>query len=179
MTLFPTFLEKGRTSSLLQCCLSQDQEKASIEGYDFLLNPQVYVSHQISVDRRLQVGLRSNDRLDILVDGPHLAEKGKGLSGTKAKADVYRCYGILRDTEVLFRALICLASLNSILGGRDYDEGTRRRCTSSPSAPVGDGKVSEELAWRFILSCSGVARIVMSFSKNRARKAIKLNKLHL
>jgi hypothetical protein len=91
------------TAALVSCALL---EKAMQEGYDFLAEPVVYATHQISVDRRLQSALRSNDRLHLLVDGPR--EQRETASGAQ---QTYRVFGLLDEQQVLFRARLQLARL--------------------------------------------------------------------
>jgi hypothetical protein len=105
--LFPTVYPVALSS----CALL---EKVWQEGYEFEKNPVVYTSHKISVDRRLQQQLRSNDRLDILVAGPYPAEKGGGLGRSAVKQSCYRCFGLLEGNRLLFRALVQTAALEEM-----------------------------------------------------------------
>ena len=54
---------------IFPCSLSSGAllEKAQLENHDFKLNPMVYTSHEISVDRHYVSQLKNNDRLHILV----------------------------------------------------------------------------------------------------------------
>jgi hypothetical protein len=61
------------SASLMSCALL---EKAMKERHDFMQNPMVYMSHNISVDRRAAKSVRSNDVLHVLVEGP---SKAKGV----------------------------------------------------------------------------------------------------
>ena len=90
--IFPT--------SLISCALL---EKALKNHHDFEQNPMVYTSHKISIDKTLLRQLKSNMALHILVR--ELADE----------ADMYECYGLIDDNAILFRGLIGLASLQSIL----------------------------------------------------------------
>lgn len=99
------------TAALISCALL---EKAWIERYDFERQPRVYVSHQVSVDRGLQDRLRSNDRLHILVSGPHGLAKERGLLGARVGQEAYRCFGLVADNRLLFRAQIRIANLNGL-----------------------------------------------------------------
>jgi hypothetical protein len=101
------------TASLISCALL---EKARLEGYDFEANPLVYTSHRISIDRRLQRTLRSNDRLHLFVSGPKEAMVKKGLGQSAVAQSAYSCFGILREGEVLFRGIVHTAPLEAILG---------------------------------------------------------------
>lgn len=87
-------------------------EKAWKDGYDFQADPVVYSNHRISVDRRRQAELRSNDRLDLLVEGP-LAVAEKADDAPRRGAETYRVFGLVDDHAVLFRAQLQLVRLNS------------------------------------------------------------------
>lgn len=100
------------TAALVSCALL---EKGWAEHYDFEADPMVYVSHQISVDKRLQRALRSNDVLHLLVDGPHPVEiPGRG-GGRPAALQQYRCFCLVHGRETLFRASLRLAPLHSFV----------------------------------------------------------------
>lgn len=89
-------------------------EKAQLENHDFKLNPMVYTSHEISVDRHYLSRLRNNDRLHILVK--QLPESSKHtLNQTKIMLRTYQCYGLLANNEVLFRMTMNLVPLKEIL----------------------------------------------------------------
>jgi hypothetical protein len=98
------------TAALLSSALL---EKARGEGYDFEGDPVVYTRHQISVDHALQVTLRSNDRLHLLVEGPLAAGAGKGLGKTTATQYAYRCLGAVRG-RLLLRARVEMAPLAEV-----------------------------------------------------------------
>lgn len=100
------------TASLLSSALL---EKGWAEGHDFVADPLVYTSHQISVDNRLQKQLRSNDRIHILVEGPLTAQPSKGLGQTPVEQLLYRCFGVLDGHQILFRANVQLAPLHGFL----------------------------------------------------------------
>jgi len=78
-------------------------EKALKNNHDFEQNPMVYTSHKISLDRSLLSQLKSNDALHILV------------RELEDETDTYECYGLMHDNQILFRGLIGLTSLQSIL----------------------------------------------------------------
>lgn len=84
-------------------------ERAATRGHDFMANPMVYASHRICVDRHLNARLRSNDMLGLLVE-PVTPDE----SGARENVEAYRCYGLLEDKAVLFRALIELVPLEAI-----------------------------------------------------------------
>jgi len=124
------------TAALVSCALL---EKARGEGYDFEVNPMVYVAHQISVDCRLQAVLRSNDRIDILIDGPRVVDPGSGLAGSAAERQLYHCYGLVQGRRVLFRAAIFLSSLRAITGSSAcrlprFSPSTTPGCVCCPGA---------------------------------------------
>jgi len=103
------------TAALLSCGLL---EKARQEGYDFAADPVVYTSHQISVDRRLQRALRSNDQLHLLIEGP-LEAAGGGLGNVGPEQQLYHVYGVLDRYAVLFRARVQMAALHAMLAAGD------------------------------------------------------------
>jgi hypothetical protein len=89
-------------------------EKAQLENHDFKLNPMVYTSHEISVDRHYVNQLKNNDVLNILVK--QLPESGENtLNQTNIRLRSYHCYGILENNEVLFRVTMNLVPLKEIL----------------------------------------------------------------
>jgi hypothetical protein len=96
------------TAALSSCALL---EKAWQQGYDFHLNPVVYSHHEISVDRRLQSTLRSNEPLHLLVEGP-LEENPTPHTDPNALAQRYRVFGVIRENAILFSALFRLARLH-------------------------------------------------------------------
>ena len=99
------------TAALLSCGLL---EKARQEGYDFEADPVVYTSHQISVDRRLQRALRSNDQLHLLIEGPLQMTTG-GLGNAGPEQQLYHVYGVLDRYAILFRARVQMAALHAML----------------------------------------------------------------
>ena len=100
--------------SLISCAILEKKWK---EHYDFERTSEVYTSHQISVDRHLQQVLSSNDRLDILVEGPYPDTLGSGVGGAGMKQNLYRCYGLLSGNRVLYRALVHTADLSQFAPG--------------------------------------------------------------
>jgi hypothetical protein len=95
-------------AGLISCALL---ERARANGHDFERDPMVYTAHNISVDRQLTRGLRSNDALHLLVDAPvRLAsEKNDDIAQY-----VHHCYGVLQDGAVLFRAIVAMMPLEAI-----------------------------------------------------------------
>jgi hypothetical protein len=100
------------TASLISCALL---ERARAEAYDFEGEPQVYVAQRIAVDCEIQQALRSNDRIDLLVDAPTSGAEGKGLSQARVDQQVRHCLGVVAKRGLLFCAQVQTASLSSIL----------------------------------------------------------------
>ena len=101
---------------IFPCSLSSGAllEKAQLENHDFKLNPMVYTSHEISVDRHYVSQLKNNDRLHILVK--QLPESSDNtLNQTNILQRTYHCYGLLQNNEVLFRMTMNLVPLEEIL----------------------------------------------------------------
>ena len=96
----------------LSCALL---EKARQEDYPFEADPVVYTSHFISVDRRLQENLKSNDRLCLLVGQAEQVPPGNGLGKKSFNQQLYRCCGLLPGNKILFRAEVEMASLHEML----------------------------------------------------------------
>jgi hypothetical protein len=99
------------TASLISCALL---ERGRHADYDFEADPMVYLSHQISVDNRVQDSLQSNDCLDILVEGPLITSEAKGLTAGHGEQLAYRCFGIAHGRGLLFRAIVKLAPLHAM-----------------------------------------------------------------
>jgi len=99
-------------ASLLSCALL---EKAMNEHHDFMTNPVVYMAHNISVNRRLARSLRSNDALDVLVEGPEIIEAETGLGRSGVKKLLFNCFGLVQGQQILYRAEVLMAPLHSIL----------------------------------------------------------------
>ena len=59
--------------------------------------------------------LRSNDMLNILVEGPLTPPPPKGLGCASVDQQPYRCLGVLHGRQILFRANVQLAPLRSFL----------------------------------------------------------------
>jgi hypothetical protein len=101
---------------IFPCSLSSGAllEKAQLENHDFKLNPMVYTSHEISVDRQYVSQLKNNDTLNILVK--QLPEsRDHTLNQTSIQLRSYNCYGLLENNEVLFRITMNLVPLKEIL----------------------------------------------------------------
>ena len=99
-------------ASLLSCALL---ERAMNEQHDFMTNPMVYMAHNISVNRRLARSLRSNDVLNVLVEGPEIIEGEKGLGKSGVNKLLFNCFGVVQDQQILYRAEVHMAPLHSIL----------------------------------------------------------------
>jgi hypothetical protein len=93
------------TAGLSSCALL---ERAWQSGYDFEAEPVVYTAHQISVDRRIQAGLSSNDRLHLLVEGP------LGGNADPQHVQTHHVYGLIDSGQTLFRARLQLTRLAAI-----------------------------------------------------------------
>jgi len=98
--------------SMLSCALL---EKGLQENYPFEADPVVYTSHFISVDRKLQESLKSNDCLHLLVGHAEQISAGNGLGKKGFSQQLFRCFGLLRDNRILFRAEVMMAPLHEIL----------------------------------------------------------------
>lgn len=106
--------------SLSSCALL---ERALKEHHDFEADPMVYTSHGISVDRNCLKGLRSNNRLHILVK-PQLQDSLElGLVKSGISQQRFHCFGLVKDNAILFRAEIALARLQEILAGGESAKG--------------------------------------------------------
>jgi len=93
--------------SLISCALL---EKAHKKGHDFINEPMVYTSHQISLDRELLETMRSSDEVHILI------RKSVSAGGGKSEHEKrYECYGLLNRQKILYRALISLMPLSEII----------------------------------------------------------------
>jgi hypothetical protein len=98
--------------SLISCALL---EKAQIEKLDFERNPMVYLSHKISIDRSSLIELKSNDVLHILVRQVSSLTNSEDISNNMDSVNNYECYGLVKDNDLLFRAMISLASLEKVI----------------------------------------------------------------
>jgi hypothetical protein len=106
----------ARYPEIFPCSLASGAllEKAQLENHNFKLNPMVYTSHEISVDRVYLGYLRNNDILHILVK--QLPESSENtLNHTSIRLRTYQCYGLLENNEVLFRMTMNLVPLKEIL----------------------------------------------------------------
>ena len=98
--------------ALLSCALL---EQAKQDNYAFEANPVVYTSHLISVDRSLLKTLKSNDRVYTLVSIPETVPAGKGLGNKGFPQKLHRCFGLLPNNRILFRAEVVMAPLDAML----------------------------------------------------------------
>jgi hypothetical protein len=93
--------------SLISCALL---EKAHKKKHDFINEPMVYTSHQITIDRTVLKSMRSSDELHILI------RKSESRENRKAEHEKsYECYGLLNKEKILYRAIISLMPLPEIL----------------------------------------------------------------
>jgi len=83
-------------------------EKSLQENLDFKKNPLVYTSHKISIDRFLVSQIKSNDVLHILI-------KKRVVKSGNSPLQTYECYGLVGNNQILFRAIVDLITLQSIL----------------------------------------------------------------
>jgi hypothetical protein len=86
--------------SLISCALL---EKAQKNNHNFTQDPMVYTTHKISLNRDLLSKLKSNDALHILI------------RKSQKEQDSYDCYGLIHNNKILYRGIISLVSLQSIL----------------------------------------------------------------
>ncbi len=113
---FDELLQLAHYPEIFPCSLSSGAllEKAQLENHDFKLNPMVYTSHEISVDRHHVSQLKNNDPLNILVK--QLPESNENtLNQTNIQLRTYHCYGLLDNNTVLFRITMNLVPLKEIL----------------------------------------------------------------
>ena len=99
------------TAALLSSALL---EKSWREHYDFIADPVVYTRHQITIDRRLQRQLRSNERLHFLEEGPLAVPPTGGLGGTGVQQHLHRCFGLVQGSQLLLRANLYTAPLRAM-----------------------------------------------------------------
>ena len=99
--------------ALVSCALL---EKAHQENYDFYRDPMVYTNHEISIDRSLLSDLRSNDRLHLLVQGPESLVGENGLGKSAIPQVRYKCFGLVKNNDILFRAGVNMALLRDLIG---------------------------------------------------------------
>ncbi len=98
--------------ALLSCALL---ERAHQLRHDFRRDPMVYISHHISIDRRLVATLASNDRLNMLVEEPQIIANAKGIGVTGLTQHRYHCYGLLSGNRLLYRAEMSLIPLAEMI----------------------------------------------------------------
>lgn len=84
-------------------------ERAQAEGHNLLEKPMIYVSHKLSIDRRLLAELKSNDALNILVSSPRSTDNKNSENVTQF------CTCVLSNQQVLFHAEIQLTPLCALL----------------------------------------------------------------
>ncbi|MBM4207238.1 MAG: hypothetical protein FJ190_04180 [Gammaproteobacteria bacterium] len=120
---FDELLHVANYPEIFPCSLASGAllEKAQLENHNFKLNPMVYTSHNLSIDRRQVSKLKNNDVLHILVH--QLPESSDNtLNQTDIKLRTYYCYGLLNNGEVLYRIILNLVPLEEIvknLGGKE------------------------------------------------------------
>ena len=113
---FDELTQMAHYPEIFPCSLSSGAllEKAQLENHDFKLNPMVYTSHEISIDRLHLSRLSNDDCLHILVK--QLPDSSDNtLNQTTIKLRTYHCYGLLQNNAVLFRMTMNLVPLEEIL----------------------------------------------------------------
>jgi hypothetical protein len=115
-TFFDELQDKVIFPEMFPCALLSSAllEKALKNQHDFEKNPMVYTSHKISIDKRQLANLNSNDALHILIK-PAENSAEHDFGEPSATALDYECYGLIKNQQVLFRALISLTPLQAIL----------------------------------------------------------------
>lgn len=113
---FDELQDKVIFPELFPCALLSSAllEKAMKKQHDFEKNPMVYTSHKISIDKRRLANLKSNDALHILIKPIENAAEHDFGESSATPLD-YECYGLIKNQQVLFRALIALTPLQAIL----------------------------------------------------------------
>lgn len=104
---FPDMMPVSYTASALY-------EKRSADNIDYRENPVLCARHLISVDQQLARGLRSNDRIHVLVEGPAIVHGAPALLGLRTPALRYSCFGLIQDKRALFRSLVFLIPLREL-----------------------------------------------------------------
>jgi len=99
--------------SMLSCALL---ERGIRHGYDFMRNPMVYTSHDVSVDRRVRNSLHSNDLIHFLVREALPSDEGPRASGPGGVSQIiHECAGLTVGGDVIFVARIALSPLAEIV----------------------------------------------------------------
>ena len=88
---------------------------AAIVGQEPMPVSQIVQGVPAELDRVLARCLRSNDVLHMLVDGPVPVEGEKGLGKSGVKKLRFNCLGIVEPPDVLYRAEVLMAPLDSIV----------------------------------------------------------------
>jgi hypothetical protein len=83
-------------------------DKLAADNIDYRTHPILHRSHRISVDQQLARRLGSNDKLDILLEGPLETPAASGEAQPAALTHHYTCFGLVADRAVLFRAEVSL-----------------------------------------------------------------------
>lgn len=84
-------------------------ERAQAIGQDLIKEPMIYLSHKLSIDKKVLKNLQSNDAINIVVGPPIKSDNENSEYVT------HNCTCILPTHEVLFHAEIQLAPLSSLL----------------------------------------------------------------
>lgn len=86
-------------------------ERAKASGHDLVVEPMIYTSQRLAINKSLLNLLKSNDCLTILVNEPAQIE-GQNSTGNKLHQT---CIGLIHGTKPLFKAEIELTPLSSLL----------------------------------------------------------------
>ena len=65
----------------------------------------IYASQQHCIDKEINQKIKSNDMLTIFVE--HITDD--------AETETFHCYGLLNNQDILFRSILTLLPLKSIL----------------------------------------------------------------
>jgi len=82
-------------------------ERANKLGHDFEKEPMVYVSQEHNIDKALLKTLRSNNKMTMIVR--------KEMDDKNQRLEKFHCYGLLSENQILFRSILTLAPLSTIL----------------------------------------------------------------
>ena len=80
-----------------------------------MVNPMVYMAHNISIDQRLSRSLRTNEELRIVVHGPQIIAGEKGLGKSELTQQLFCCLGLVRNNQTLHYAEVYMAPLAAIV----------------------------------------------------------------
>lgn len=84
-------------------------ERAQSVGHNLIEEPMIYISHKLSINKKVLNNLRSNNCLNIVIGPPQAS------NDENSKYVTHDCTCILSTKEILFHAKIELAPLSSLL----------------------------------------------------------------